>query len=262
MPNNAAVLISTILLPRTAISSTLCITLRIALVIDYAYMLRTLSTLVVLFALATLTAFAKTPDGWKEFVSPAQDFRVLMPAKLHEKYENFMGQTTKIYQQIDDGKVAYALADGIYVDKDKKPASHDNITQQIISAAEAKFTSKEDKQVSKDITPVKGKGWHGKRVVFKTSERVVLTLLVAIADTDDVVYNLYANAGEDKPNVAEFFKSFEVEPKRATASHLDQTRSPAVHGFVNVVWTISLAALGLAAVAIIVSIIRNHGKPD
>jgi hypothetical protein len=230
--------------------------------IDYRYMLKTLSMLVVLFATATLTAFAQTPDGWKTFVSPAQDFRVLMPAKLHEKYENFMGQTTKIYQQLDADRVAYALTDGIYVDKDKKPDSHKNITNQVVSAAETKFASKEEKEVSKEVSEAEGKGWHGKKIVFKTNDRTVLTMLVAIANSDDVVYNLYANAGEDKPNVAQFFKSFEVEPERATASHLDQTRSPSVHGFINIVWTISLAALGLAAVAIIIAIIRNHGKPN
>lgn len=223
-------------------------------------MLKKLSTLVVLFAVTTLTAFAQTPDGWQEFDSPTQDFKILMPAKLHQKYENFIGQTTKIYQQLDSDKVAYALADGIYVDKDKKPKSHDDITAQIISAAEAKFASKETGTAAKEITEAEGKGWHGKKVIFKTADRVVLTMLVAIANTDDVVYNLYANAGEDKPNVAKFFKSFEVEPRRATASHLDQTRSPAVHGFVSIVWTISLAVLGLAAVAIVVSIIRNSKR--
>lgn len=223
-------------------------------------MLKKLSALIVFFAVASVAAFAKAPDGWIEFVSPTQDFRVLMPANLHVKYDNLVGQDTKIYQQLDSDKVAYALADGISVDKATKPKSQTLIIEQIISAAETKFARKESKQVTKEVSDAEGKGWHGQKVVFKTADRVILTMLVAIGNTDDVVYNLYANAGEDKPHVAEFFKSFEVEPKRLVSSQSQQAKLPAVNGFVNIVWTISLAILGLAAVAIMISIIRNRGK--
>jgi hypothetical protein len=214
--------------------------------------------LIALIASATLAVYAQVPEGWTEFTSPSKDFHVLLPAKLHKKVENVMGQKAIMYQQLDPDGTAYALADGIYVNPAKKPKSHADVITNLAAAAEAKFMQSVATPVTKESTDLNGKGWHGRKIVFKTENHVLLTVLIAISNSDDVAYALYANAGEDKPNVAAFMNSFQVDPELASKSHMDLSRSAGVNGFVNVIWTISLAALVAAGVAIIVSIIRNR----
>lgn len=224
-------------------------------------MLKKLTTLILLIATAVLPALAEIPIGWKQFSPPGKDFNVLMPDKPHRKLENMMGQQAIMYQQLSDG-VAYAVLDGIYVNPRKKEQAQTDLYEQAIAAAEAKFTSSETEPVERVETDETGEGWHGKKVVFKTADRVLLTMLVAISNADDVVYTLYANAGEDQFNVLQFFKSFVVDPDRATRSHLDLTKSVGIGSFVNVIYTISLIVLAAIAVYIGVSIIRSRNKRD
>ncbi len=197
------------------------------------------------------------PDGWQVFTPPAGDFRVLMPANVKRRTDNKTGRPQVMYyQQAND--IDFLVADGSYMTKSRNEGAQFDYYQEAVNTIEQQLNQKHKSLVTKEVSDVTGQGWHGKQISFKTNDADLATVRVVYSTAGDVAYKLLASAGTDNPIVRTYFDSFEIDSTVASKAHLDSASSASVRNFVDVVWAISIAVLGVVMLALIVSAIKNR----
>jgi hypothetical protein len=208
------------------------------------------------------------PDGWQLFVSPGQDFRILLPAKVKRTANDKLGRIAMMYFQRDANGIDYLITDGVYLNPARKAEEQEVYFQDALKTIEKQLHEKTPEFVN-EVSDVTGIGWHGKQVSFKHDDSVLATIRVAFSNNDDVAYKMLANNGHDIANVRTFFDSFEVNPIVASRAHPDpkatiaksndeHEKPSAINNFVQVIWTISAVMLAIVLVSLVASKLRHR----
>ncbi len=228
-------------------------------------MLKKLShSLLVSLAIFAMAAHAEPPasgsakpDGWELFTPPAGDFQIVMPANVQRKVDNQPGKSSTQFFQHADG-IDFLVTDGAYISSARRDNALQGFYLEAVDKIEKQLNKKNAELVTREVSEISGKGWHGKQVLFKTSDKVLATIRIVFSSNDDVGYKLLASSGLENQSVATFFDSFEVNPAVASKAHLGSASSATVRNFVEVIWPISLLVLGAVVVSLVVSGFRHR----
>lgn len=208
-------------------------------------------------AQTTPPAAISKPDGWQLFTPPAGDFHILLPANVQRKVDDQPGKTSIQYFQHAD-EIDYLVTDGKYISSAQRRNAVQGFFEEAVGKIEQQLNKKNQSLVTRELSEVSGKGWHGKQVSFKTNDKDLATIRIVFSSADDVGYKLLASSGLDNPRVRMFFDSFEVDPAVASKAHLGMTSSSTVRNFVGVVWPLSLLVLGAVVVSLVVAAFKNR----
>lgn len=208
-----------------------------------------------------LVQSTEKPAGWQLFTAPAGDFQILLPANVQRRADNRPGKSSLQFFQHDDD-IDYLVAEGTYISPARKEAAQQGFYQEAVNTIDRQLNKKHTALITREESPVKGKGWYGKQISFKTENRDLATVRIVFSSDGDVGYKLLASAGTDNDKVKSFFDSFTVDPAVASKAHLGATGSSSIRNFVSFVWPVSLIVLVAVVVGFIVSIFRNRNREN
>lgn len=179
--------------------------------------LRRILSLVFIFIFCVLGICAPAfATDWETFSPPSKEFSISLPVGI-SRMSKEDGMDAVMYSS-SDGDINYLVDDGSEVNPlDQK--SQDQFVVGVTDGMMEKLKSGGVKGAQTSEEKVKGRGWHGKKTTVSIGGKKVMTVVVAIANNDDVAYTCMATAGDDNPKVANFFESLVVDPPIATEAH-------------------------------------------
>ncbi len=196
---------------------------------------------------------------WETFTPPSKEYSISLPVGI-SRIAKDDGMDAIMYSS-SDGDINCLIDDGSEINPlDQK--MQDRFTQEVTDGMMERLNSGGVKNVLTTTKKVKGKGWHGTKTSVTIQGKKAMTVVVAVANNDDVAYTLMATAGDDNPKVANFFDSLVVEPTIATEAH--GKKSFAYKSGVQIgkllFWVLLFAVLAGALVTVVFFVRRNIKK--